>query len=157
VAIPSSDTSSSSSSLQVKWTGDFVGIPYKRRGSNFSGCDCWGLVRLVYLYQCGIELPSYADKLDDISASETMNSETRAGSWLQVMGRPKPFDVVHMTSYPIIDGRRIKTNGHCGVMISPERLLHVWEENPSYSVHVSIDNPRIRPRVLGIYRHRELA
>src|SRR5512134_1374594 len=42
------------------WAGAYVGIPYLDHGAARSGCDCWGLVRLIYRERTRIELPSYA-------------------------------------------------------------------------------------------------
>ena len=37
----------------------YVGIRYQSRGRSFDGCDCYGLVRLFYQAELGIELPEY--------------------------------------------------------------------------------------------------
>lgn len=34
----------------------YVGIPYLKGGSSFSGCDCWGLIHLIYTEELGLEL-----------------------------------------------------------------------------------------------------
>jgi lipoprotein Spr len=39
----------------------YVGIPYKIHGREIDGCDCYGLVRLVYKNELGIELPNFLD------------------------------------------------------------------------------------------------
>lgn len=138
------------------WAAAYVGIAYRDRGLDLQGCNCWGLVRLVLAQQCGVELPTYVDHIAN-PAKAMVEAIKQSSPWLVVVDKPKSFDVVHMTSYPIVNGRRIRTEGHCGIMISPERVLHVWEESPPYSVHVSIDHHRIKPRILGFYRHEALA
>lgn len=45
--------------------GTYVGIPYADHRSDRSGCDCWGLVRLVYRERAGVVLPAYAGDYGD--------------------------------------------------------------------------------------------
>ena len=37
----------------------YLGIPYKHRGAAWSGVDCYGLARLFYNTEFGIEVPDY--------------------------------------------------------------------------------------------------
>ena len=39
------------------WWNKYVGIPYAPGMSSRDGCDCWGLVRLVYREEFGTLLP----------------------------------------------------------------------------------------------------
>ena len=38
---------------------NFVGIPHADLGRDRAGCDCYGLLRLVYAEDLGIALPSF--------------------------------------------------------------------------------------------------
>ena len=37
----------------------YIGIPFRHRGSNWSGVDCYGLVRLFYKTEFNIFIPDY--------------------------------------------------------------------------------------------------
>ena len=39
------------------WTQKYVGIPFKSGGRDFSGCDCYGLIRLILLTEYNTQLP----------------------------------------------------------------------------------------------------
>ena len=41
------------------WWNRYIGTPFKAFGRTMEGCDCWGLLRIVYREAFGIELPSY--------------------------------------------------------------------------------------------------
>ncbi|GAG38784.1 unnamed protein product, partial [marine sediment metagenome] len=37
----------------------YIDIPYLHKGSEFSGADCWGLVKLIYKEEKSIILPNF--------------------------------------------------------------------------------------------------
>ena len=37
---------------------DYIGIPYKERGRDITGLDCWGLVHMYY-NDMGVTVPDY--------------------------------------------------------------------------------------------------
>ena len=40
----------------------YIGLPYLDNGRTEAGVDCWGLARIFYKDELGIELPSYAEE-----------------------------------------------------------------------------------------------
>lgn len=133
----------------------FVGIPFVDGGRDRSGCDCWGLVRIVFAERAGIDLPSYGD----ISANELlriareMSTVTSSGEiWRRVDGEArKPLDVVLMKRLSEVS----RVPVHVGVMSTPSRVLHTVIAADSHTVPLT--DPSIRTRIIGFFRHRDLA
>lgn len=123
----------------------YVGIPFKEKGRDESGLDCWGLVRLWYDKELGIELPSYIDVYQttkDIEITETIKKE-QAIKWESVE-KPVRGDVVLL---------RIKgLPWHVGIYLGDNRILHV--EQGCDSVIENLGRSKWKNRILGYYRMR---
>lgn len=130
------------------WANPYVGIPFLDGGRGLVGCDCWGLVRLVYSAVLGIELPTYGE----ISAADVARVTTRiredsaAAPWLPVMGAAQAFDVLVMRGRPL----------HVGVMVDARHVLHVEAATASVIVPVARCT-QVRHRRLSLHRHEVLA
>ena len=104
----------------MNWTDDYIGLPFKPDGRDRSGCDCWGLVCIVYKEQLGISLPEYRGIFKDQSIS-SLKAAARAyaigkEAW-QKVSKPEPFDVVMVRS-------GIYT-WHVGIAIDQANMLHI--------------------------------
>lgn len=121
---------------------DYIGIPYRAEGRDRAGCDCWGLVVLIYREQLGIELPSHTGYGDPLSAAAAATVAVGRQAWLPV-DTPQPFDLV-----------LFNVNGqphHIGLVIRPGWMLHTAAGKDS-----CIENylrPYWRARIEGFYRH----
>lgn len=130
----------------------YVGIPFRDKGRDRNGVDCWGLVRLV-LADHGINLPTYGE----ISSEELLRvaREVRDGLsspvWRNVTDEPRrPLDgVVMRNRFGPGEAR-----GHIGIMVSQTEMLHA--EAITGTVKAEIHDPTIRNRIIGFYRHKDL-
>lgn len=96
----------------------YIGIPYLSKGRSREGCDCWGLVRLFYREQKGVDLPSYSESYTDSAEIDETKLAVSAGrvNWLKVE-TPLPGDVVLMK----LRGEPV----HVGVYVGVGMMLHV--------------------------------
>ena len=139
--------------LSVNWAAKYVGIPFADGGCSFAGCSCWGLVRMVLRNECLIEdLPSYGEIScrDLLAAARRIDRDCASETWSKV-AVPRQFDVATMFA---MHDEKLKVVGHVGVMSSAAEILHVWKETDA--VNMPIAHPRVRFKIVGFFRHREL-
>lgn len=130
------------------WSAPYVGIPFLDGGRDRAGCDCWGLVRLVYAEVLGIDLPSYGEiaARDVVAATRQIREASAARPWVPVAGPAQPMDVLVMAGRPL----------HVGVMLDARRVLHV--EAATAAVIVEVERcTHVRARRLSLFRHEALA
>ena len=122
----------------------YIGIPFADHGRSESGCDCWGLVRLIYQNEFGVELddlgPLYRSTVDNDGMSSVYISQLPM--WEKVES-PVIGDVVllNLRGIPI----------HVGVVISENQMVHC--EHGIDSVVERFDNMLWKNRVEGFYRY----
>jgi cell wall-associated NlpC family hydrolase len=104
------------------WANTYIGLPYADHGRTRDGCDCWGLVRLVYRDRLGIELPSLADGYvaanDRASVARLIADERTDTGWHEIEhGAERPLDLVLLR----IGGEPC----HVGLVVEPGLMLHI--------------------------------
>lgn len=133
--------------MRSQWWNDYIGLSYAPRGRERSGLDCWGLVRLVYAEERGIELPSlaneYADHPDEREQLAALIA-TKRDHWIET-DAPQSGDVVLL--------RILGAPSHVGLVTEPGSMLHIREG--SDAVIERLDSVRWAQRVAGIYRYSE--
>lgn len=94
----------------------YIGIPYKERGRDFSGADCWGICKMVASDLWYIDLPEYFYTEEQILQDAEALIKAERAHWLKVEQDFKPGDV-HIF--------RIKGHEtHCGIHIAGHEFLH---------------------------------
>jgi len=141
--------------LRVVAGADFeplLGLPYREKGSDWAGVNCWGLAVLAYRLLASIELPTYAAAYGEIDAA-TRDDLARlirheALLWVPVeAGEERPLDLISLC----VAG----AESHIAVVIEPGRMLHV--RRGGFSLTERYTTPAWCRRILGFYRHADLA
>lgn len=102
----------------------YIGIPFKDGGRDFSGLDCWGLVRLAWKEEEGVLMPDMGDEYS--SAFERgdvcgLFGKYTAQDWNEdVTKEPRrPLDVL-VFSFGMLEL-------HAGLWVAPGEMLHVMQ------------------------------
>lgn len=126
----------------------YIGIPFLSHGRAWHGVDCWGLVRLYYEREKGIDLPSldtYTDTKDAESISKIIYRQKTG--WIQTgwvkTDTPKTGDVVVLK----IAGKET----HVGIYLEGNKMLHIM--NGINSCVESLKSPKWKNRISGIYKY----
>lgn len=112
-------------SVLVMWSNSYIGIPFQPRGASREGCDCWGLVRMVYAVELGVDLAAidgYATAREWRRIAGLVDEQKEAGPWRAVEA-PQGFDVA------LFQLAGLAT--HVGIVIDATRYLHASESNLS--------------------------
>jgi cell wall-associated NlpC family hydrolase len=129
-------------------------LRFRDGGRDWKGVDCWGLVRLIYREELGIELPDYGDvSARDLGAvARHVTRDSLLPPWNRVED-PAAFDGVSFRGAAIRAVDR-QAGMHVGLMIGSRRLIHI-DEGAGVQV-APIDHPSFRHRILHFVRHDAL-
>lgn len=130
------------------WAGHYIGLPYKSRGRDSAGLDCWGLVRLILHEQMDIQVPCYTAFYDSATNHEQIGPLVRRESlnWGRVReaeGRLGDVVVLRMRGQPM----------HVGFILDERHMLHI--EQGINSVIERYDSLKWKKRITGIFRHQK--
>ena len=93
-------------------------IPFLDGGRDFDGCDCWGLVRLIYKNELGIVLPTYGE-ISALDVARVAREMDFGKSLWREVERPKRFDLALL--------RNLARGGlysHIGIYVDDKRIMH---------------------------------
>jgi len=123
----------------------YIGLPYKENGRDELGVDCWGLARLFYKQELGIELPSYTELYSGSYDPKVVAAiNYYKDTWTSVE-TPQPGDLCLFNI--------LGEPSHVGIYIDNGKFLH--SRDGKDSVIESINNAKWFNRLQGFYRYTE--
>lgn len=107
-------------------TNKYIRIPFKDHGRTREGADCWGLTRIIFQEERGIDLPSmlgYSDTKDKVTISEMIRSNWIAWDLIP-RGQEKEFDIAvfRILGHPM----------HVGVVVKRGLMIHCERGSNTY-------------------------
>lgn len=140
------------------WTNRYTrGCTFQDCGRDYPKVDCWGLVRLIYAEQYGIELPSFDEQYRDTSCGDEIEAfiqHEEANWWGIARGDEREGDAVLMRMTYKRDGKTLPAVCHIGLVVTPGVMIHCER-----GIGVVVDkylSPRWGRRITAFYRHEEL-
>lgn len=128
----------------------YIRIPFREHGRGFDGCDCGGLVWLVYKTELGIELPDWREYYENTRIESFNELSSTIGTMLgdithevKDFSKIQPFDVISLrvAGHPV----------HVGVMIDSCTFMHIMEGYTSVRQE-RIDRMNWVKRIDGVFR-----
>lgn len=112
----------------------YIGLPYKHKGREFNGIDCYGMPHLIYKNELDVALPEFTNiryngtwyERDEHHIENNISDIWYIGE--EVTKPYKPLDVLLFYSSP----SKLVVN-HCGVFIGDNKFIHIQENHKNGS------------------------
>ena len=133
--------------MKQGWMNKYIGIPYRDKGRDTSGIDCYGLARLVYKEELGIDLPSF----DDEYLAHDQNSQSELTARYKEQWQP----VDSAQEGDLVVFKIAGFESHIGIAINDKQFLHA--RSGQDAAVESFDSYNWKNRVSGFFRYTEKA
>lgn len=128
------------------WSDKYISIPFADHGRSKNGCDCWGLVTVVYKEKFNVDLPLLLDydSIKDVRHITTL-CKNECENWHEIpKGEEQAYDVLvfNILGAPC----------HVALVVEKGLMLHTEK---GIGTHIS-DYKRDRQwclRLAGVYRY----
>lgn len=124
----------------------YIGIPFRDGGRDWTGCDCFGLVRLVLIHEYGKEVSA----LDWLSGKTLEDQKNAIENGRELIPNEPIID-----DYQPGDIALIRIGGvpcHVGVFIDKNRIMQIDKKSGVYIQN--IEYVKREGRLEGVYRVR---
>lgn len=138
--------------MEQFWMQKYLRIPYKVRGYDFDGCDCAGLLRLVYKEELGILLPDWENEYINVRRESFRTIDSIFDAETSTIGDfPMSVPLDKVQPFDALVFRVGTARVHTGIVTKKGRFLHIQEGE-----HANIDDYnglKWKNRLVGVYRH----
>ena len=133
----------------------YIGIPFKHRGRDFNGIDCFGLLCLIFKEERNIIIPDFLDVIYERNwykegQNHILNNiGTVDGTF---------WDVIKKKPYKMYDGLLFfltskNIANHIGIYINDNKFIHVAER---FETTIDrLDDPFWQSKLYGVMRYRK--
>lgn len=120
----------------------YIGVPYKHKGRDLTGLDCWGFIKLVYL-ELGFDVPDNDDyEMEGHLKGKDYFADRRGELW-EMVSVPIAYDVVLILSQKGIAH-------HAGIVTPDGKFMHA-AKNTGVAV-INMEQVKKILKVDGFYR-----
>lgn len=109
---------------------NYLKIPYQHKGRTFDGADCFGLLRLFYKHELGIDLPDYTE--------DYPMEWWRDQNLFLDMYKQYKFKKVDTFEYGnvILFKNTSNVPGHAGIVIDDSNFLHMTRSGAGTNLYL---------------------
>lgn len=132
--------------MSKAWLEKFIGVPFVDGGRELRGCDCWGLVMLVFA-EYGVSLPDYRISCFQSAAIHAQIERARV-EWRRLPEPAEPSLVVFKSTNP--KARQGMTD-HLGVYVGGGMMLHTLIKQQAHLDRIS--HPFWARKIEGFYEY----
>ncbi len=132
-----------------EWMVKYIGIPYIEGGRDSKGADCYGLLRLIYQEQFGIEIPEYSH-VAWVKDCDEKQLES------DIEDRKQEWQLIDSGSEKIGDCILLKIAGvpiHLGMVVASGVMVHCARGHDSAIERY--DSNKWQKRIEGFFRHEQ--
>ena len=131
----------------------YMRIPFRSKCRGFEGCDCGGLVWLIYKNELDIELPDWTELYSGTRIEHSLELEETVSTMLGE--NAVEVDLKDMRPFDVISFRIMNAPIHVGLAINNRQFMHIMEGRTNTAVE-RIDSPQWHKRVTGCFRHESM-